>query len=85
MTRARKDNGADAARHEAARREDRRAHRVRLSPRRCSRTEAGVDVILVGDSVGNVVLGYENTLPVTIEEMVHHLRAVARARPARAR
>ena len=42
---------------------------------------AGVDVILVGDSVGMTVLGYENTIPVTIEEIVHHLRAVARARP----
>jgi 3-methyl-2-oxobutanoate hydroxymethyltransferase len=42
---------------------------------------AGVDVMLVGDSVGMVVLGYENTRPVTIEEIVHHLRAVARARP----
>jgi 3-methyl-2-oxobutanoate hydroxymethyltransferase len=42
--------------------------------------EAGVEVILVGDSVGNVVLGYENTLPVTVDEMVHHLKAVVRAR-----
>jgi len=42
---------------------------------------AGVDMILVGDSLGTVVLGYENTLPVTIEEIVHHLRGVSRARP----
>ena len=42
---------------------------------------AGVDVILVGDSLGMVVLGYETTLPVTVDEMVHHLKAVARARP----
>ena len=42
---------------------------------------AGVDVMLVGDSVGMAVLGYENTIPVTIEEIVHHLRAVARSRP----
>jgi len=40
--------------------------------------EAGVDVLLVGDSVGMVVLGYETTLPVTIEEMLHHTRAVRR-------
>ena len=42
---------------------------------------AGIEVILVGDSVGNVVLGYDNTLPVTVDEMVHHLKAVTRARP----
>jgi 3-methyl-2-oxobutanoate hydroxymethyltransferase len=40
--------------------------------------EAGVDVLLVGDSVGMVVLGYESTLPVSIEEMLHHTRAVRR-------
>lgn len=39
---------------------------------------AGFDVILVGDSLGMVVLGYANTLPVTMEEMLHHSRAVAR-------
>ena len=39
---------------------------------------AGVEVILVGDSVGNVVLGYPNTLPVTVDEMIHHTRAVVR-------
>ena len=44
---------------------------------------AGVDLILVGDSVGNNVLGYEDTLQVTIEDMVHHTAAVARARPGR--
>ncbi len=40
--------------------------------------EAGVDVILVGDSVGMVVLGHESTLPVTLEDMLHHTRAVRR-------
>jgi 3-methyl-2-oxobutanoate hydroxymethyltransferase len=40
--------------------------------------EAGIDVVLVGDSLGMVVLGYENTLPVTMEEMLHHTRAVSR-------
>ena len=39
---------------------------------------AGVDTILVGDSVGPVVLGYPNTIPVTVEEMIYHTRAVVR-------
>jgi 3-methyl-2-oxobutanoate hydroxymethyltransferase len=39
---------------------------------------AGIPVLLVGDSVGNNVLGYPDTLPVTLEEMLHHTRAVAR-------
>jgi 3-methyl-2-oxobutanoate hydroxymethyltransferase len=42
---------------------------------------AGVDVILVGDSVGNVCLGFENTLPVSMAMMNHHLEAVARTNP----
>ena len=40
--------------------------------------DAGVDILLVGDSLGMVVLGYDNTLPVTLEEMLHHTRAVRR-------
>jgi 3-methyl-2-oxobutanoate hydroxymethyltransferase len=40
--------------------------------------QAGVDALLVGDSVGMVVLGYENTLAVTLDDMLHHTRAVAR-------
>ena len=42
---------------------------------------AGVDLILVGDSVANVVLGHEDTLQVTTEQMAHHVGAVARAKP----
>ena len=41
--------------------------------------EAGVNSILVGDSLGNVILGYEDTLSVTVEDMIHHSAAVARA------
>ena len=39
---------------------------------------AGIDMILVGDSLGNVILGYENTLAVTMEDMIHHSKAVVR-------
>jgi len=41
--------------------------------------EAGIEIVLIGDSLGNVALGYRDTLPVTIEEMIIHTRAVARA------
>ena len=43
--------------------------------------EAGVDIILVGDTLGMVVLGYDDTLQVTVDDMVHHIAAVARAKP----
>lgn len=40
--------------------------------------QTAVDIILVGDSLGNVILGYDNTLPVTMADMIHHTKAVAR-------
>ena len=39
---------------------------------------AGLDMLLVGDSLGNVILGYEDTVSVTMEDMLHHAKAVAR-------
>ncbi len=41
--------------------------------------EASIEVILVGDSLGNTVLGYDSTIPVTLNDMIHHTKAVARA------
>ncbi|MGB9662096.1 MAG: 3-methyl-2-oxobutanoate hydroxymethyltransferase, partial [Moorellaceae bacterium] len=43
---------------------------------------AEIEMILVGDSLGMVVLGYESTVPVTMEDMLHHTRAVVRAKPS---
>ncbi|MCW5888330.1 MAG: 3-methyl-2-oxobutanoate hydroxymethyltransferase, partial [Anaerolineales bacterium] len=47
-------------------------------PTALAQERAGVDAILVGDSLGMVVLGYPNTLPVTMEDMLHHCKAVSR-------
>jgi 3-methyl-2-oxobutanoate hydroxymethyltransferase len=44
--------------------------------------QAGVEILLVGDSVGTVLLGYDSTLPVTLDDILHHTRAVTRARPS---
>jgi len=40
--------------------------------------DAGCDIILVGDSLGSVILGHKNTIPVTVDDMVHHIKAVSR-------
>ena len=45
-------------------------------------SEAEIDIILVGDSLAQVVLGHEDTLSVTVDEMLHHVKAVTNARPS---
>ncbi|MFW9919139.1 MAG: 3-methyl-2-oxobutanoate hydroxymethyltransferase [Candidatus Thorarchaeota archaeon] len=45
-------------------------------------SDVGVDIILVGDSVGNSLLGYESTVPVTLDDIIHHCAAVSRAKPS---
>lgn len=45
-------------------------------------SDAGVDVLLIGDSMGNTILGFDNTVPVTLDMICHHTAAVARAKPA---
>ena len=47
-------------------------------PTACLLDDAGVDILLVGDSLGMVVLGFDSTLPVTLDEILHHTRAVRR-------
>lgn len=49
-------------------------------PTACLADAAGAEILLVGDSLGMVVLGYETTLPVTVDDMIHHTKAVVRAR-----
>ena len=44
--------------------------------------QGGVDIILVGDSLAMVTLGYENTLPVTLDDIIHHAKAVFRLKSA---
>lgn len=44
-------------------------------------SDCGIDIILVGDSVGNSLLGYESTIPVTLDDIIHHCAAVSRAKP----
>jgi 3-methyl-2-oxobutanoate hydroxymethyltransferase len=43
--------------------------------------QAGADILLVGDTLGMVVLGFDSTLPVTMDHMVHHTQAVSRSKP----
>ncbi|MBQ9755838.1 MAG: 3-methyl-2-oxobutanoate hydroxymethyltransferase, partial [Lentisphaeria bacterium] len=51
------------------------------APTAAAAFDAGIDVLLVGDSLAPTVLGYRNTLPVTMEQMLHHAAAVRRGAP----
>ena len=50
-------------------------------PTACLQEQAGVEMILVGDSLGMTILGYESTLPVTMDDMIPHAQAVRRGSP----
>src|SRR5512141_1142739 len=50
-------------------------------PTACFQDQAGIDMVLVGDSLGMTMLGYESTLPVTMDDMIRHSQAVRRGAP----
>ena len=69
---------SDAARMKARRREDRLRSPATTPASRVLLDAAGVDVVLVGDSLGMVIQGHDTTVPVTMDQMVYHCAAVAR-------
>ena len=76
------NDAAGAGRVAGEREADCHGHGVRPSSARIAEA-AGVDVILVGDSLGMVVQGYDTTVPVTMDEMLHHARPSSRGTAAR--